>query len=116
MKMSTTSRAKLVDQIRLQIDALATSRAEISRQTRVDVGQVSRICRGQFKTLSHNVLQICKFLNIPIDDDSERGASSLEAHRRRLERGVVAIWDQSPTDADRIVRLLRDIAALRQKR
>jgi len=34
--------------------------------------------------------------------------------KKSLERSAVAIWDGTPEDAQRLVRLLTDIAALRK--
>lgn len=88
------------------------STSQIAEATAIDPGQVSRICRGQFKTASASVMQICTLLNIAGDGlVSEQRA--VEDHQRRLERGIIAIWDRTPEDAQRILRLLRRLAEFR---
>ena len=59
-----------------------------------------------------SVVQICMFLGVKIYDVPELGKTN-DLHQKRLKRAVLEIWDRTPEDADRIVRLLRQIAALR---
>src|SRR3546814_19182577 len=42
------------------------SDAEIAQISRVHPSQVSRICRGSFRTISNNVVQICNVLEVPM--------------------------------------------------
>jgi transcriptional regulator with XRE-family HTH domain len=80
--------------------------SEIAEATAIHPGQVSRICRGQFKTASASVMQICTFLGIPIDGLSSQPLEG-DDYRHRLEQGIVGIWDGTSVDANRILRLLR---------
>lgn len=58
-------------------------------------------------------MQICNVLGIALEGlQSEPSASS---HQRKLEAAVVAIWDGSPQDADRIVRVLKELRAFRAR-
>lgn len=86
--------------------------AEIGEATAIHPGQVSRICRGQFKTASASVMQICTFLGIPMDGLSSQHQEG-DDYRRRLEQGIVAIWDGTSADANRILKLLRLVAEFR---
>jgi transcriptional regulator with XRE-family HTH domain len=114
MKMALQSRRNLADAIDQRQRQLGISYSEIARRTGIHVGQVSRICRGEFKTVSASVMQICKILDVQFDVLTPR-YSALENHQRRLEIGVLEIWDKTPEDAGRILRLLRQIAELRRK-
>lgn len=85
------------------------SYAEIGRVAGVHGSQVSRICRGEFRSLSSNVMQICKILHVD-------GAGEVEvaADQQRLEAGVIAVWDRTPQDARRILKFLRQLGELRR--
>lgn len=89
------------------------SYSEIARAADVDVSQVSRICRGQFKTVSQNVVQICKVLGLKTDAPQD-GLPSVNTHFQRLQRGLNKLWDQTPEDADRLFQLLIQLAEIRQ--
>jgi transcriptional regulator with XRE-family HTH domain len=113
MKLTPKARRNLSDAIAERQRELGLSHSQIAENTTVDPSQVSRICRGQFKIASANLMQICAFL----------GVSGIELllqqqvtgdHRHRLERGIVAIWDRTPEDAQRILKLLRHLAEFRR--
>lgn len=113
MKLGNEAREKLVATIAARVAERPESFAEIGRQAGVHASQASRICRGKFKTASYNVVQICKVLGVPLERvKSEREPSN---HQRKLEAAVVAVWDRSPEDADRIVRVLRELKAFRTR-
>ncbi len=112
MKPDPASSGKLKSEIRDYHAQSGLSYSEIGRIARVDPSQVSRICRGEFKTLSHNVVQVCRVLRLdlemvkletPVDD----------VFRQRLGNSVLDLWDRTPEDADRLVRLLRQLSDLR---
>ncbi len=42
------------------------SYADLANMARVHASQVNRICSGDFKTFSHNVVQICKILKVKV--------------------------------------------------
>ena len=86
--------------------------AEIGRISGVHPSQVGRICAGQFKTFSHNVVQVCKSLgvNVPrlepaLDDMAPEWAAAQSSMRR--------IWDETPEGARTIAKLLNAIADLK---
>jgi len=88
------------------------SNSEISRLTGVDPSHVSRICRGEFKTLSDSVVQICKVLGIEVETVSGDQAHDDPAWLK-IEASVRAIWDKTPEDADKIARLIQTVGQLR---
>src|SRR3546814_3860181 len=57
------------------------SDAEIAQISRVHPSQVSRICRGSFRTISNNVVQICNVLEVPMQR-SEEHTSELQSLMR----------------------------------
>ncbi|RYG89162.1 MAG: XRE family transcriptional regulator [Alphaproteobacteria bacterium] len=109
MNFQSSARENLIDAIREKRKQAGLSYAEIGRLSGVHSSQVSRICRGEFRTLSSNVMQICKALNV---DDS--GKVEVAADQQRLEAGVIAVWDRTPQDARRILRFLRQLGELRR--
>lgn len=103
----------MADAIAARQRELGMSSRQIAESTNIDPGQVSRICRGQFKTASASVMQICMLLNVTVDGlGSEQQAQG--DHQRRLEQGIVAIWDRTPEDAQRILKLLHQLAEFRR--
>ena len=85
--------------------------AEIGRLAHVDPSQVSRVVRGDFKTVSSNVVQICKVLGLEIDTVATP-ADERDVAWSRLETSVRRLWDEHPQRADSIATLLESIAEL----
>lgn len=113
MKLDAVSSKNLKSDIWDRLEASGLNYSEIGLIARVHPSQVSRICRGEFKTLSHNVVQVCKALGVEI------GAIMIvepadDALAQSLKRSVLEVWDQTPTDAKRLVRFLHDLAELRR--
>jgi len=87
------------------------SQADLAQMANVHASQVSRICAGQFKTFSANVVQICNILKVKIprlDEEEKMDTEWAKAHAS-LRR----IWDQTPEGAATIRRVLDAIADLR---
>ena len=88
------------------------SNAEIARAADVNPSQVSRICRGEFRTITYNVVQVCKELGIEMEVPSKpKGADDLSW--KRLEASMRGLWDQTSEDAQRISTILDSIAEWR---
>jgi len=86
------------------------SYADISRATGVDPSQVSRICKGDFRTFSDNLVQICRVLKVKIPriaptDDVDREWSKVHSSVNRICR-------EHPDGAKLIGRVLDAIADL----
>ena len=58
-----------------------------------------------------SIMRICNFLGVKIDDAAQ---SPSDLARGRIERCAMDIWDGTPEDAERVVALLSQIAALRR--
>jgi transcriptional regulator with XRE-family HTH domain len=113
MKMDRISSAKLTAQISAAYSRRGLSFSEIGRACGVHSSQVSRICRGEFKTLSYNVVQVCKVLGLELETLKVE-EPALSALRQRLERSVLEVWDETPEDAERIAAFLRQLLDLRR--
>jgi predicted XRE-type DNA-binding protein len=113
MKIDSKTRGKLMAAIQKRVADSGLSYSEIARAADVDVSQVSRICRGQFKTVSQNVVQICKVLGLKAEAPQD-GLPSVNTHFQRLQRGLYKLWDQTPEDADRLFQLLIQLAEIRR--
>jgi hypothetical protein len=88
--------------------------ARLPEGSKVHVSQVSRICRGKFRTLSGNVVQVCKALNVSLDGVVSPPPRSTDPLQREIERNALALWDRTPEGADRVVRLLRQLSEFRR--
>lgn len=89
------------------------SQADIARISRVHPSQVARICSGQFKTISHNVMQICKALGVGSrEQDADEFAPEWTAAKSSMRR----LWDETPEGALAIAKLLNAIADLHAAR
>ena len=78
----------------------------------VHASQVGRITRGEFRRISESVVQICKVLGLevsaaPLEPSAETAAWA------KLEASMRGLWDMTPEGADKIVRVLDTIGALR---
>lgn len=113
MKLDLTSSEKLKSSIWNRYEASGLSYSEIGRVAGVHPSQVSRICRGEFRTLSHNVVQVCRALGVEVETVS-LDMPTEDPLARRLERSVLEVWDRTPADAERLVRFLRHLAELRR--
>lgn len=116
MKFGEKSSKLLAKALENERIAAGLSYAELGRLAHVDSSQVSRVCRGQFTTLSGNVLQICSVLKIdPMSGGQSTGRASMgpeEKLARAATQSVLALWNKSPDGARRVARLLDNIVAL----
>ena len=81
--------------------------SDLARETGIETSQVNKICHGRFKSMTANVMQICTRLGIVGDVVDEDG------YARRLSSAVVALWDQTPDDGVRLLRLLDSLKEIR---
>ncbi|MER9302911.1 helix-turn-helix transcriptional regulator [Mesorhizobium sp. M0496] len=87
------------------------SYADLAKMARVHASQVSRICAGDFKTLSNNVVQICKMLRVKVPRLEEE--DDMDAEWAKAHASLRRIWDETPEGAATIRRVLDAIADLR---
>ena len=99
--------ASLKARIADAVSAYPHSVSQLARLAGVDQGQASRIARGEFRRLSENVMQICKALGVPVNEAGE----PKETMKGQLIAELLALWDETPEDARRILQL---IAAIRE--
>ena len=112
MKPSTLEIGGLKMRIMGRYQAQALSYAEIGRMAKVDQSQVWRICTGEFRTISNNVVQVCKVLGVQVET-VQTGPVDDGASWRRLETSLRNLWDQTPKGAKRIIRILDSMAEWR---
>lgn len=112
MTMQREFVANLKADLKRALEKQGSNYSEIARRSGVHTSQVSRICRGQFERISGNVLQICKALEVPMELPKQPSGNPMQ---RRLEQGVVAIWDKTDGGGARLLALLRNLAELRKR-
>lgn len=115
MKPTSKQLSDLQERIVDAYAAKGLSKAEIGRQSNVHPSQVSRICSGNFKTFSQNVVQICKALNISTPR-LEPTADGLDPDWVRVQSSMRRIWDETPEGAKTIARMLDAVADLQAAR
>lgn len=113
MKPSRGERENLACELRRQQVRAELSQVQLSALAKVDPSQTSRILGGQFRTLSGNVLQICKALDVN-PQDSIHGPDAGQAQNRaawaKLEASLRRAWDQTPQGAERLVAVIDAVA------
>ena len=87
---------------------------EIGALAGVHASQVGRIARGEFRRISENVVQVCKILGLEIDAAAME-PSAENAAWAKLQASLRSLWDKTPEGADKIVRVLDTIGALRDR-
>lgn len=115
MKATGKEVASLRRRIASAVKRSGLNYSEIGRLARVDPSQVSRVVRGDFKTVSNNVVQICRVLGLKLETVS-RPAQKADAAWSRLEASVRRLCDDNPNSANRIAHMLDTIADLRNRR
>jgi hypothetical protein len=107
---------KQLDDLKAKIiDARATkglSYAELGRISLVHPSQVGRICEGRFKTFSHNVVQVCRALEIKVPRLEPR-QSGMAPEWAQAISSMRKIWDDTPEGAQVITRMLDAVADLK---
>lgn len=103
------------DQIATSKGKLGLSNAEIGRLSQVHPSQVGRICDGGFRTFSHNVLQICKALDVAVPR-SNPATEKTETDWTHAESTIRKLWNETPGGARFIAHLLAALAELQSIR
>lgn len=88
------------------------SYADVAKLSNVDQSQVSRICRGHFKTFSNNVVQVCRALDVRIPDILREKA--VDAEWEKAQASMRRIWETTPDAAIVVTRVLDAIADLQE--
>lgn len=115
MKMTRKPLDALQSEIAKAKAASGFTYAQIGRLAGVHPSQVTRVCQGNFKTLSHNVMQICNVLNVTVPPSGPEGGSTDPEWVQALAN-MERLWDQTPEGAKKVARVLEAIADLRGTR
>jgi hypothetical protein len=117
MKLGREERENLTHQIRQAWQRSELSVSMLAKSSEVDAGQASRILEGKFKTLSGNVVQICKILAIDPHEVVTKRLTPDQAKTRaawaRLEGSVRRAWDNTPQGAELLARVIDAVAKVR---
>ncbi len=111
MKPSDKQIHRLREDISSALAQQQLSLADIARTTGVHASQVSRICAGEFRTFSNNVVQICNALSVKVPRFEEADETNTEWVK--VQASLRRIWDETPEGAATIRRMLDAIADLR---
>lgn len=112
MKATAVQLADLKQRIAEADAGNSLNRSQIGEICNVHPSQVSRICRGDFKTISHNVVQVCTALGLEVQ--TVKGPATKEdASWSKIEASARGIWDNSVEGANKIARILETIGQLK---
>lgn len=89
--------------------------AEISRISGVHQSQVGRICAGQFKTYSFNVVQICKLLDVPLPRATAIVAEE-DPSWAKVQSSMRELWDETPDGARALAQMIEAVAKVASKK
>ncbi|MGO7182494.1 helix-turn-helix domain-containing protein [Rhizobium brockwellii] len=106
MKLNPTEHRRLVAAIDKRRAEKGLSISVLASVSGVEQSQASRICMGQFSSVSSNVMQICIALEL---QPQPNGALLSNA----LAVGLASLWDGSKEDEERLLNLLGAIATVK---
>ena len=109
MKMGRADIADLRERLQFALEKQRLTAAEIGRLAGVHPSQVGRICRGEFRTMSHNVMEVCRVLGV---DAAAQPANESDAAWALLERNLQKLWEESPDRARRMAKLMEAMTKL----
>ena len=110
MKLSRAEIADVGKRLRSAAKKQRLTVTEIGRLAGVHPSQVGRICRGEFRTMSFNVVQVCRVLGL--DPSAGRPATKTDAAWAQLERNLRKLWEESPDRATQMARLMEAMTKL----
>lgn len=113
MKLSRVEIEDVRKRLRSALKKQRLTVTEIGRLAGVHPSQAGRICRGEFRTMSYNVVQVCRVLGL--DPSLAKAATESDAAWAQLERNLRKLWDLSPDRAKQMARLLEAMARLALK-
>jgi hypothetical protein len=96
-----------------RVDCALTD-TQIGAVVGVHASQVGRITRGEFRRISESVVQICKVLGLEMDAAAVEPSAETAAWAK-LQASLRGLWDKTPEGAEKIVRVLETIGALRER-
>lgn len=113
MKLSRNEIEDVRRRLRIALKNQQLTASEIGRVAGVHPSQVGRICRGEFRTMSHNVVQVCRALGL--DPTVAKLATESDAAWAVLERDLQKLWEVSPDRAKQMARLMDEMARMALK-
>jgi transcriptional regulator with XRE-family HTH domain len=113
MKLSRVEIEDVRERLRSALKKQRLTVSEIGRIAGVHPSQVGRICRGEFRTMSHNVVEVCRVLGL--DPAAAKPATESDAAWALLERNLRKLWEDSPDRAKQMAKLMEAMAQLALK-
>jgi hypothetical protein len=110
MKLSRVEIEDVRKRLRSALKKQRLTVTEIGRLAGVHPSQVGRICRGEFRTMSHNVVEVCRVLGL--DPAAAPPATESDAAWALLESSLRKLWEDSPDRAKRMTKLMEAMTKL----
>lgn len=116
MKKVYSGAAALGHELERERQKRGISYGALGRRAEVDPSQAFRICHGEFKALSHNVVRICNVLDVrPASEDLRSPPTKGNEVANQLLEELMANWDRTPEDARRLLDMLKALRKFRSK-
>ena len=112
MKPTKDEIADLRKQISEKREAKGLTYAQIARISGVHSSQVWRICNDKFRTISRNVVEVCRVLGVETETVAVPPFES-EPWWLDIEQSVRSLWDGTPEGARKIAKMCATVAELR---
>jgi hypothetical protein len=110
MKLSQAEIDQLSLRLRSGLEKQRLTVTEVGRLARVHPSQVGRICRGEFRTMSYNVREVCRVLGL--GPAPEKPATSSDATWALLERELRELSKESPGRAKQLAKVMEAMTKL----
>ena len=107
MKLTTSEKEEIANNIKASMLRRGVSAARLSRSCGIEPSRVSKILAGNFATLNPTVVQICTFLAMPM----QGGLFSQQTIR--IVTSALRVWDGTPEDVEAVVNLFDQLADMR---
>jgi hypothetical protein len=109
MKLSRAEIEDLRERLQVALKKQRLTASEIGRLAGVHPSQVGRICRGEFRTMSYNVMQVCRALGL---DPAVARPTARDAAWAQVERNLRELWEEDPDRARRMAKLMEAMTKL----
>lgn len=108
--MSQRPLPDIVNDVRAFVASHKCAQRVLAKKAKCNQGTISRALANEPKRLSRTLKRLCKYANIPIDEND------MPARQRELPSNLVhaiqGVWNGEQEHADALARVLRSVGAL----
>lgn len=112
IKQKSNSLVNLPSRLKLAMRIAGHRQNNVERTTGISQSQISRILKGEFKREGRAVRELDKYAKYY---SSKEPKGDQVAVREQLREGICRVWDGTPDDGHRLLRLLEIVKEIRGK-